>query len=249
MRSRPVVAGHIRRRVLVNALVDPDEAARRLPAGLVPHVPAGGTVIGCCLLELEEVRPGGLPAWCGVAMRAAAHRISVEWHDELEGPIVGVYVPERHTDSRLAVAAGGRWFPGVHRPAQLRVADTYAGFHWTLHAPRQSLGITVSTDQAALGCDPVAGTCLGATVGLSPGRRGQLEGVRMRLANRVAHALVTDTLESSFLATFASATPAPTYVMEHVDVRWEPAPAPRTNASGTAVVEAAIGAVQDGEPS
>jgi hypothetical protein len=70
------IIGSIRRRLLVNALVDPDEAARRLPAGLRPHVVDGGTVVGCCLLQLDDVRPSPLPGRLGRSMRAAAHRIS-----------------------------------------------------------------------------------------------------------------------------------------------------------------------------
>jgi hypothetical protein len=236
MMSRPMVVGRIRRRVLLNALVDPREAAPRLPVGLRPHVTRDGTVVGCCLLELEAVRPAGLPEWCGVAMRAAAHRISVEWYDDVEGRIVGVYVPERFTDSRLAVAAGGRWFPGVHRPAHMQVADTPSGFRWALQAGDRSLVVAGCADQEATGCEPVAGTCLGATVGLSPDRQGQLEGVRMQLASRDARVVVTNTFESSFLATFASARPAPTYAMEHVNVTWDSAPSPRATTSRAAPV-------------
>ena len=122
------VQGTLRRRLLVNAVVDPDEAARHLPPGLRPHVTPAGTVVGCCLLEIEHLRPGRMPAAIGIAMRAAAHRISAEWENDNGERVVGVYVPERRTDSRLAVAVGGRWFPGVHRPADIVVRDTGDGF-------------------------------------------------------------------------------------------------------------------------
>jgi hypothetical protein len=125
-RSR-TVHGAIRRRLLVNALVDPEEAAPRLPPGVRPHVTEQGTVVGCCLLELADVRPAGLPAAVGVDIRAAANRISAEWEDAEGRTFVGVYVPLRRTDSLLAAAAGGRVFPGVHRrvPVEVRAdADT-----------------------------------------------------------------------------------------------------------------------------
>ena len=51
------IAGQIRSRLLVNALIDPDEAVAVLPPGLRPPVIADATVAGCCLLELEQVRP------------------------------------------------------------------------------------------------------------------------------------------------------------------------------------------------
>ena len=77
------VEGTLRRRLLINAVVDPDEAAARLPVGLRPHVTDVGTVVGCCLLDVVRLRPAGLPAVAGIGMRAAAHRISAEWDDEL----------------------------------------------------------------------------------------------------------------------------------------------------------------------
>ena len=63
-----VIRGTIRRRLLVNAVVDPDEAARRLPVGLRPHVTALGTVVGCCLLEIDRIRPAYLPERAGMTM-------------------------------------------------------------------------------------------------------------------------------------------------------------------------------------
>ncbi len=86
------VHGTIRRRLLVNALVDPDEAARYLPAGLRPHVTRGGTVVGCCLLDIDSIRPASLPGNVGARLRAAAHRVSVEWEDDMGATTVGVYV-------------------------------------------------------------------------------------------------------------------------------------------------------------
>src|SRR2546422_10990160 len=113
------IRGTIRRRLLVNAVVDPDEAARHLPAGLRPPEVTGGTVVGCCLLDIDSIRPASLPGIVGTRLRAAAHRISVEWEDEMGATTIGVYVPIRHTDSRAARVLGGRWFPGVHRRASI----------------------------------------------------------------------------------------------------------------------------------
>lgn len=48
------VRGVLRRRLLVNAVVDPDEAAARLPICLRPHETPLGTVVGCCLLDIAE---------------------------------------------------------------------------------------------------------------------------------------------------------------------------------------------------
>ena len=227
MNSRPAVVGRIRTRLLVNALVDPDEAAPRLPAGLRPHVTARGTVVGCCLLQLEQVRPAGCPPWLGIGLRAAAHRISVEWDDAVGERAVGVYVPERLTDSRLAVVAGGRWFPGVHRSAEVEVRRFTGELTWSVVADGDAIAVrTISMDRSGPASDDqvVGATCLGADVGFSPNRRGMLEGVQMRPDHRDAQRVVTDACTSTFLASFRTAVPAPAYLMESVGVTWTPYP-------------------------
>ena len=226
------VEGVLRTRLLVNAVVDPDEAAVRLPDGLRPHVTAAGTVVGCCLLDVARLRPAGLPARVGVGMRAAAHRISVEWAAPSGERVVGVYVPARLTDSALAIALGGRWFPGVHHRARLatdgggdrlswRVDGTGAMADAHLHVVVRRRG-----DEPRHACEPVGGTCLAAAIGLSPGRGGVLEAARMAPRHRTAAEVDVEILESTFLAGFATARPAPAYVMDDVAVTWTPADPP-----------------------
>ena len=226
----PAVRGTVRRRLLINAVVDPEEAARHLPPGLRPHVTAAGTVVGCCLLDIEHLRPAPLPAPLGVAFRAAAHRISAEWENDEGELVVGVYVPERRTDSRLAVALGGRWFPGVHQPAAIVFRDTADGFTWSIRGGDFSIAARVRLrDDAAsdLTCDPIAGACVGADVGLSTNHHGVLEGARMAPSARTVHEVEVVALDSTFIAGFATATPAPAYLMEHVAVVWSREAAPR----------------------
>jgi len=240
------VRGVIRRRLLVNAVVDPDEAATRLPAGLRPHVTDAGTVVGCCLLELEQLRPAWLPAGVGTAMRAAAHRLSVEWDDADGHTIVGVFVPMRHSDSRLAVALGGRRFPGAHRRADSTIATGDGALRWQV-APhdRAGLGIRVTATTAGGGVptDPaeiVGRTCLTTDLGLSVDHRGQVEGARMTPDHRRATPVTIEALDAAFLRGFATARPAPSYLMRDVGVTWTVAPAPAlaptttTTSTGTA---------------
>ena len=227
------MVGTIQRRLLVNALVDPDEAARQLPAGLRPHVTDGGTVIGCCLLDIHAIRPAGLPASIGRRLRAAAHRISIEWDDEHGVTSVGVYVPVRHTESRAARVLGGRWFPGVHRRATIGLHDDGRYINWSVEpADRDTeYGITViasiTSTSPAPPSEPIAATCLSAAVGLSPDHRGALEAARMEPANRLAHRVAIDNLDSAFLARFTTAQPAPSYLMRDVDVSWTKARVPQ----------------------
>jgi hypothetical protein len=230
--------GVIRRRLLVNALVDPEEAAARLPAGLRPHATELGTVVGRCLLDIVDLRPVGLPAATGVSVQAAASRLACEWEDDTGETVVGVYVPARFTASRLALALGGRWFPGVHQRGRVG----RAGATWGVTAPGNDLRVTVvpttgPAEEAA--CDPVGQTCVSASVGLSPDRRGRLEAVRMDPDHRYARHVELDGRRCDFLDGFRSARPAPSYLMETVPVSWSAEAPPSVVA---AAVEAGTGA-------
>ncbi len=232
------VRGTIRRRLLVNAVVDPDEAAQRLPASVRPHVTGRGTVVGCCLLEIEAIRPSGLPAVVGRPLRAVAHRISVEWDEESGATEIGVYVPVRHTDSRLAVALGGRWFPGVHEHADIEVSFSHLDLRWRSEpSGAPGLGVRVVASDlrpapACATCDPIGATCLGAAVGVSPDGRGRLEAARMQPAHRDARTVTIDALASDFIDSFSTATFSTSYLMCDADVTWTRAAAPAIVSAG-----------------
>ena len=116
----PIIAGVIRRRILVNFRVDPEVMARQLPAPMRPKLHGGAAIAGICLIRLEAIRPKRFPAWCGIASENAAHRVAVEWDED--GVLrEGVYIPRRDTGSWLNHLAGGRLFPGEHHLADFRV--------------------------------------------------------------------------------------------------------------------------------
>jgi hypothetical protein len=236
---------------LVNAQVDPDEAARRLPPGVRPHViDGGGTLVGCCLVSFTHVRPAWAPAAAGISFLASADRLSVEWDDDAGRPVVGVYVPIRCSDSRLGVLLGGRRYPGPQRPARIRAVEDGRDIRWSAdeatgsgaRGHRIRLAAAVAPAPASPLHDPVGATCIGATFGLSPDRHGGIEGTRMDPDHRVAHDLQVHEIDSSFLSSFASARPAPSYLLRDVEVTWSPAPilaaAPLAGAalSGTSTV-------------
>lgn len=220
------VRGRIRRRLLVNAVVDPDEAGRRLPPGLRPHVVGDGTVVGCCLLDVAAVRPAGLPVVVGARLRAAGHRISVEWDDEPGVTTVGVYVPLRLTNSPVALAVGGRVLPGVHRRAGVEVTHDGERLAWSVDAHDEPSAYSVHVAARSSGAplprppEPIGRTCLSAEVGLSPRHDGTLEAARMTPRHRQAERVEIDYLDSAFLASFRTALPAPCYLMRDVDVTW-----------------------------
>ena len=219
--------GTITSRLLVNATVDPDEAATRLPDGLRPRVTTEGTVVGCCLLDSAAIRPAGAPAAAGRRLRAAAHRISVEWTDRTGATVTGVCVLARHTDSRLAILLGGRWFPGIHQPAvlELRTAGPLLSWSSVPDDPGHAISVTatIPAGPAPPVSEEIAAACLGATVALSPGRRQPLEAARMETAHHRATTVVVEERRSAFIDGFSTARPAASFLMRDVDVVWSTA--------------------------
>jgi Uncharacterized conserved protein (COG2071). len=117
------MAGLIKRRLLVNFRADPDVVQAVLPAGFRPKLHAGHSIVGICLIRLEQIRPKGLPAALGLSSENAAHRIAVEWNDSDGVRKEGVYIPRRDTDSPVNAFAGGRLFPGEHHHSRFNVED------------------------------------------------------------------------------------------------------------------------------
>lgn len=194
---------------------------------LRPHVGTnGGVVTGCCMIEIEAARPWPLPRIAGMTLRAAAHRISVEVGPP-EQPTLAVYVPVRHTDSRPALLAGGRVFPGVHVLAHVDVTADDNTLDWTVAntaANGDRFGIKAAaslTGADAVGSE-VADIVIGTTLGLSPGRRpNRIEAVDMCPARTTAQIVELSTLDSEFLSSFHSAVGAETLLMSDVDVTWK----------------------------
>ncbi|HVT78169.1 MAG TPA: hypothetical protein VHD87_14130 [Acidimicrobiales bacterium] len=213
----PPMRGTLRTRLLLNAFVEPSEAASRLPEGLRPRVTRGGTLVGCCLLEIEDMRPGPFPARVGLGQLAAAHRVAVEW-DAATGTQSGVFVVGRCTNSRVAELAGGRLAPGVFARAVIeKQAD-----RWSVHGDGMDIEATVKRlpAEGSEVCDADAGMCIHADVGVSVGRGGALESAVMVPSTRSAIALDNVAFESSFIRGFASARPARSYLMRDVEVVW-----------------------------
>ncbi|EXG81960.1 hypothetical protein [Cryptosporangium arvum] len=196
----------IDQRVLVNVRVDPDAAARLLPAPFRPRLVGGAAVAGICLLWLEAVRPAGLPARAGLRSANAAHRIAVEW-DEGPEPGHGVFIPRsRHTDSAVTALAGGRLFPGVHEQARIR--RTAAPDRVDVHLPGP-IEVTLTGPVAdrlppgSLFADVDAATAFFArdSTGWSAGRHpGTLDGVELLAERFELVPLDVTSMSSTFFA-------------------------------------------------
>ncbi len=119
----PSVRAVMGRRILVNYRVRPEVIERCLPKPFRPKIVHGWGLAGLCLIRLEALRPGLVPAWLGLGSENAAHRFAVEWDGE-DGVCEGVFIPRRDTNSVLNRWAGGRLFPGVSGAADFRTDET-----------------------------------------------------------------------------------------------------------------------------
>lgn len=122
----PVIQGIIKRRLLLNYRIDPEVAAKQLPAPFRPRTFGGFAIAGICLIRLEDIRPRFVPGILGISSENAAHRFAVEWERGETKP-EGVYIPKRHTGSKLNSFLGGRFFPGVHESASFEIEESAEG--------------------------------------------------------------------------------------------------------------------------
>lgn len=232
----PRMASMIERRLLVTYSLDPDTALGLLPAGLAPQIVAGRAVAGVCLIRLGAMRPVWFTPTVGHRSVNAAHRIAVRWNGP-DGSRTGVYIPRRHTGSRLARVVGGRLIPGVHTPARVRFRDTAGGLDVTVKASDVDVRVTArSSDDTAFrsrlfaDLDEASAFFRKDPVGWSPTRAGGLEGLTLSTnAWSVRPAEVT-ALRSSFFEALPVGTARFDHalLMRNVPARWaraaEPAP-------------------------
>ncbi|MFD9354559.1 DUF2071 domain-containing protein [Streptomyces sp. NPDC060031] len=231
----PKIASVIERRLLVNYRVDPEVAARQLPAGMRPQLVGGWAVAGICLLRLGDTRPRWAPAGTGVRSENAAHRISVEW-DGPDGVEAGVWIPRRDSGSRLNVLAGGRLFPGAHGSAVFDVRES-----------QQEIGVGYETKDAstrvrvvARVTDELRGSRLFGDLaeasaffrqgarGYSPGRaEGRFDGMQLHTDAWRVEATEVTRAESSFFEDPERFPPGTVHfdcalLMRDVPVEWHP---------------------------
>jgi uncharacterized protein YqjF (DUF2071 family) len=144
----PRISGEIERRLLVNYRVDPEVAARAVPAPFRPQLVDGHAVAGICLLRLGAIRPTRVSAAVGLRSENAAHRFAVEWDDAGRGTRTGVYVPRRDSAAWSNVVLGGRLFPGEHHHASFDVSETDDRLRVAFRADDGSASVDVAVEVA-----------------------------------------------------------------------------------------------------
>jgi hypothetical protein len=205
----PVIQGLIRRRLLVNFRADPEVIQRVLPPPFRPKLHAGNSLVGICLIRLEQIRPAALPKTLGLSSENAAHRIAIAWTDSAGVPREGVFIPRRDTGSLLNRLAGGRIFPGEHHPAQFSVVDGGNHIDFSMRSLDGLVSVRVVGDDSDSlpGCSCFASLqeasafFEGGSLGYSVTRdRNRLDGLRLRTLDWRVRALAVTEVHSSFFA-------------------------------------------------
>ncbi len=220
----PVIKGVIRRRLLVNFRVDAPVMAEYLSKPFRPKLHAGYAIAGICLIRLEQIRPAGLPSFCGLSSENAAHRIAVEWDDPATGAWrEGVFIPRRDTGSWLNYLAGGRIFPGEHHLADFAVQDDGTNVAMDIRSRDGEMNVRVRAHEAdamppsscfgslAESSAFFEGGCVGYSV---TGDGCRLDGLRLQTEDWRVRALNVEHVESSFFAD-ESVFPAGSVTFDH----------------------------------
>ncbi|HEX2176751.1 MAG TPA: DUF2071 domain-containing protein [Nocardioidaceae bacterium] len=231
----PQIAGRIERRLLVNYRVEPEAIARVLPEPFRPRLVGDAAIAGICLIRLGDMRPVHLPRWMGRRSENAAHRVAVEW-DTPAGPLTGVYIPRRDSDSWINIALGGGIYPGEHHRARFQVEETDQHVRVAYVARDGSAHVDVSvhrTEQLSgsrLFADVTEASAFfeAGSVGYSATRRpGRFDGLGLKTAAWRVEPAVVGHAHSSFFedpATFPAGTAEldSALLMRSVPVVWEP---------------------------
>ena len=219
----PNVHGLIRRRVLVNFRVDAETMSRFLPSPFRPKLQRGYAIAGICLIRLEQIRPAGLPRFCGVSSENAAHRIAVLWDGPDGVPRDGVFIPRRDTGSWLNHLAGGRIFPGEHGLADFQVDDSEMGIALSVRSRDGRATVELRAHESDKWPESSCFESLEessaffetGSVGYSVTRGGcRLDGIRLQTESWCVRPLAVEQVESSFFAD-TSVFPAGSITFDH----------------------------------
>lgn len=204
----PTIRGVIKRRLLVNFRVDPEVVGRQLPKGMRPKLQGDHAIAGICLIRLEHIRPQLIPAALGFASENAAHRVAVVWRDQDGTDREGVFIPIRHTASRLVLLLGGRLFPGVHKKASFTISDSPAEIAVAIRSEAGDMSVTLQgtkanalpLDSAFPSLESASEFFRGGSVGYSPARESaRLEGLKLVAPTWRVQPLAVSKVSSSWL--------------------------------------------------
>jgi len=203
----PVIKGIIKRRLLINFRADPAAVQRLIPPPFRPKLHRGHSLVGICLIRLEQIRPHGFPGALGLSSENAAHRMAVEWTDAAGIQREGVFIPRRDTGSLLNSLAGGRVFPGEHHHAPFSVVDSSGHIQLAMQSRDGAVSVRVTGDESDLFPASSCFTSLleasaffeSGSLGYSVTREGErLDGLRLRTLDWRIRAFAVTEVHSSY---------------------------------------------------
>jgi uncharacterized protein YqjF (DUF2071 family) len=218
----PVLAGLIRRRILVNYVADPEVVQKLLPNGLRPKLHNAQAVVGICLIRLEQVRPKGMPNFIGLSSENAAHRIAVEWICET-GRKEAVYIPRRDTNSWLNQNLGGRVFPAELHAADFTVEDNQDQISLEVNSKDQVVQVhlvgqiakALPSDSIFASLEEASNYFKAGSLGYSAARdSSHLDGVQLQTSGWQVQPLEIQELSSSYFAN-TNAFPSGSVTLDH----------------------------------
>ncbi len=222
----------IDRRLLVSYRIEPARVNALLPRPFRPQLVKGHAIGGVCFIRMSALRPARLPRAAGVTTENVAHRFAVEWDDE-HGSHVGVYIPRRDTNSRVAAALGASIFPGAYHLARFDVTESADVIRIGVRSRDRAVSLSVAATPAAsltsalfAGAEEAAGFFRQGALGFSPSDAdGCLDPVRLHAANWEARPMAVSAMSSS-LFDDATMFPAGTcaldsaLLMTNITARW-----------------------------
>ena len=234
----PKIKGVIKRRLLVNFRASPQIVQQLLPYPFRPKLQGGHSLVGICLIRLEDIRPVGIPGFLGISSENAAHRIAVEWSDSSGTLREGVYIPRRDSNSWLNHLAGGRIFPGVHHAAEFSIVDHPPCVKVVMRSTDGSVSLSVTGREADVlsgsSCFSSLGQASaffeGGSLGYSAGRQADTsDGLVLSTKNWHVRPLEVSEIHSSYfedISLFPSVTVTFDHalIMRDIDHEWHGAP-------------------------
>jgi hypothetical protein len=229
------IEGKIARRVVVNLRVAPDVLAPLIPAPFQLKIVDGWAIAGVCLTRLQQMRPVGLPAFIGLDNENSAHRVVVTWTDESGETHDGVYLPIRHTDSKVTIVVGQKLFPAELTYAKIQSAETDAGVDVRL---RTDDGFNVHFKGTFVENMPVGSVFKSAgdlsdfqyqaKIGFWPRKEGGYDAHRLEVDKWQGRSMSVDFFESSFFSDATmfpagSVAPDSAFAMYDIQHRWRQA--------------------------
>lgn len=205
---KPSARGKIDRRILINFSADPEFVRPLVPDQYGLQLANSRAVVGICLIRLKGMRPKFAPPVITLNSENIAHRIAVELSSSYGERSPGVYVPIRHTNSRITSTIGSRFFSGIYHLADFEIIEGGGNYHVKAQSKDKTMDISIDatitenfTSSLFSSLQEASRFFQCGSVGFSPDRNGcEIEGVKLSTEGWNMNPLKVNSVYSSFYA-------------------------------------------------